>query len=203
MTKRSSYILFILLVFAFPITAYTIFTFHENRAKLPVYGTTEHHIQDFRLQNQEGETIRLSKWKNKIVVVDFFFTHCPTICPKMTASLKEVIEKFQNDAGIILSSFTVDPQRDSVAQLKKYAERFSINTDKWDLITGEKKDIYKLARNSFMIVATDGDGGPGDFIHSDKFVLIDKQARIRGYYDGTDSKEIKQLILDIKKLKNE
>ena len=117
--------------------------------------------------------------------------------------MKRINEVFENDNSVVLNSFTVDPERDSAAQLNKYADRFGIKTKKWDLLTGDKKEIYKLARNSFMIVATDGDGGPNDFIHSERLALIDKQKRIRGYYDGTSDKEVSHLINDIKKLKNE
>ena len=117
--------------------------------------------------------------------------------------MKLVNEEFKNDNSILLNSFSVDPERDSATQLKTYADRFGIVTAKWDLLTGDKREIYKLARNSFMIVATDGDGGPNDFIHSERLVLIDAQKRIRGYYDGTSDKEVKQLVNDIKKLKHE
>jgi protein SCO1/2 len=211
MNNRSSIRLFVILVFVLPITAYCVFDIFERSKKLPVIGEStmgngrkmEHRIHDFQLSNQDGEIISLSDWKGKILVVDFFFTHCPVICPKMTASLKRVNDQFQNDADIHISSFSIDPERDDPAQLKKYARRFSIDTKKWDLLTGDKKAIYKLARNSFMIVATDGDGGPDDFIHSEKLVLVDREGRIRGYYTGTDDKEVNKLFDDIKKLKNE
>jgi protein SCO1/2 len=121
----------------------------------------------------------------------------------MTGNLKIVEQYFKNDGRVRINSFSVDPLRDSVGQLKKYISQFRLETTRWDFLTGSKKEIYKLARNSFMVVATDGDGGPDDFIHSDKLVLIDGQKRIRGYYDGTDKKEIDQLVDDIKKLENE
>ena len=202
--RRSGTIWFFALAFIIPVAAYAIFNFYERKIqKLPVLGPAGHHIGNFSLVNQEDEVVSLEKWNNKIVVADFFFTHCPTICPKMTANLKRVNEYFIDDKDIYLNSFSVDPVNDSAAQLRKYAHHFNVNTRQWDLLTGDKKEIYKLARNSFMIVATDGDGGPGDFIHSDRLILIDKQKRIRGYYDGTDDSEINQLLTDIKKLKNE
>lgn len=211
MNSKKSIRLFVLLVFAVPITAYAIFDICEERGRLPVYGPVqnkaeqqgEHQISDFSLLNQDGQTINLTKWKDKIIVADFFFTHCPSICPRMTNSLKKIDDRYQDDPGIHITSFTVDPESDSVGQLKKYAVRASINTNKWDLLTGNKAEIYRLARNSFMIVATDGDGGSGDFIHSEKLVLIDTKGRIRGYYDGTNDNEVNQLLRDIKKLKNE
>lgn len=103
----------------------------------------------------------------------------------------------------MLVSFTVDPQRDSIQQLKSYATRMGLNTNHWDLLTGDKKEIYRLARKSFLVVAADGDGGADDFIHSDKLVLIDRRLQIRGFYDGTENEDIKQLLIDINKLKHE
>lgn len=211
MQKRFTIGTFIALVFAVPIIAYSAYLFFEQKIqKLPVYGSkemkgdrqVEHTIDDFDLLNQDGVWKGIKDWEGKIVVADFFFTHCPVICPKMTANLKKVQQAFNQDE-ILINSFSVDPQRDSAGQLKKYAEKFKISLTNWQLLTGDKKDMYKLARNSFMIVATDGDGGPEDFIHSEKLVLIDKQRRVRGYYDGTSKKETNELIYDIKKLQNE
>jgi protein SCO1 len=211
MKKRLTIGYFLALVFILPLLAYSGYLFFEQKfQKQPVYGKEEiingqkiqHTIASFELINQDGIKKGIEDWDQKIVIADFFFTHCPVICPKMTVNLKRVQQSFSDD-DILINSFSVDPQRDSAGQLKKYAEKFIINSANWQLLTGDKKDIYKLARNSFMIVATDGDGGPDDFIHSEKLVLIDKQKRIRGYYDGTSEKETDQLIHDIKKLKNE
>jgi protein SCO1/2 len=205
MKKQSSISLFILLVFAVPFTAYALLNLYQKKAgQLPVFGESKNHrISNFHLTNQEGKQISVAEWDNKIVVADFFFTHCPTICPKMTMSLKKIQEQYNAGTEIFLQSFTVDPERDSAVQLEKYCNQYKIDNSNWSLATGDKKEIYKLARNSFMIVATDGDGGPNDFIHSEKLVLVDKQKRIRGYYDGTSDKEVNQLINDIKKLQNE
>jgi protein SCO1/2 len=198
-------------VFILPLVVYSGFLFFEQKfQKLTVFGKEEivngkkiqHTIAGFELVNQDGVKKGIEDWTGKIVVVDFFFTHCPVICPKMTANLKRVQEAF-SDNEILINSFSVDPQRDSAVQLKKYSEKFRINLDNWQLLTGDKKDIYKLARNSFMLVATDGDGGPDDFIHSEKLTLIDKKKMIRGYYDGTNEKDTDQLIYDIKKLQDE
>jgi protein SCO1/2 len=203
MKKRSSITLFVLLVFIVPLTAYALLNVYERRwEKLTVYASGRP-VADFTLTNQDGKEVSTALWSNKIVVSNFFFSHCPVVCPKMMANLKRLNISLQGDKEILINSFSVDPERDSVARLKKYADQFGIDTRQWDLLTGQKKDIYKLARNSFMVVATDGDGGPADFIHSDKLVLIDKQKRIRGYYDGTSETETNQLLLDIKKLKHE
>ena len=121
----------------------------------------------------------------------------------MVTNLKEVQQAFPQDENLLIVSFSVDPEKDSVSVLKKFATRFHINEAGWNLITGSKIEIYRLARNSFKVTATDGDGGPEDFIHSDKLILIDTKKQIRGYYTGTDKTEVAQLIKDIKKLENE
>ena len=208
MKKNTSIWLFLGLWFLIPFSIYAVVHwFEKNESGLEIYGEAEngkpHIIADFRLIDQEGHTGGADQWKNKIVVANFFFTHCPSICPKMNNNLKNVELAFSGDSGVLINSFTVDPERDSVQQLAAYAERFSVNCHHWKLLTGDKKEIYKLARKSFLLVATDGDGGPQDFIHSDKLVLIDKHRRIRGYYSGTEAEEVEQLISDIKKLKHE
>lgn len=196
--------LFVLLVFIVPVLAWLVMRYYENKVEsLPVLGKKDHTIADFTLVNQDGEAMGTRDWQGRIVVVDFFFTHCPTICPEMTMSLKKIRSEFEDDHDVLIQSISIDPERDSVGRLRQYAADYNINHRDWDLLTGEKKYIYRLARNSFMVVATDGDGGPDDFIHSEKLVLIDPKRRIRGYYDGTNNPEVKQLITDIKKLKDE
>jgi len=205
MTNKRTIVLFVLLVFVLPVTAWSLLNLYEKKIeKLPVLGKTKsHRIENFSLTNQDGQERGTTNWANKIVVVDFFFTHCPVICPAMTSNLKKVSRVYETDNEIFFNSISVDPDRDNPDQLKAYTKRFHIETSNWDFLTGNKKDIYKLARNSFMVVATDGDGGPEDFIHSERLVLIDKQRMIRGYYNGTSEKDADQLIADIKKLKNE
>lgn len=203
---------FLFLVIGLPFSAYAVYTWYENNfQKLPVYGKVRvadgesqaHRIDDFEFTNQEGKPKGTKDWYHKIIIADFFFTHCPSICPKMTNSLKQVQGAFDNDREILINSFTIDPERDSISRLLWYSKKFDINISNWDLLTGDKKEIYRLARNSFMIVATGGDGGPDDFIHSENLVLVDKMRRIRGYYDGTSELNVKQLIKDINKLKHE
>lgn len=207
-TKKTIWF-FVILVFVIPAIAWVGMDWYESRVQtLPVLGPAtdsagrqwQHTIADFRMMNQEGDMVSAGEWKEKVVVVDFFFTHCPAICPKLTASLKKIQEQYRSSNRLLFCSFTVDPERDSATALKQYAVRFGLDTRNWQLLTGRKKDIYKLARNSFMVVATDGDGGPTDFIHTEKLVLIDQQKRIRGYYTGTDDAEVQQLIADIRKL---
>ena len=162
-----------------------------------------HIISDFSLINQNGKTITQEDYKDKIYVADFFFTTCQTICPIMTDHMVEVQNKLKNDSEIMLLSHSVTPEIDSVAQLKKYALKKGVDATKWNLVTGEKKEIYKLARKSYLAVKTDGNGDEYDMIHTENFILVDKKKRIRGFYDGTDDLDIEQLLKDIEILKRE
>ena len=200
MKNRSTW-LFILFVFILPASTYALVNwFSKNHSRLPQLGSFEN---KFEFRNQVNKVVTEKSWDDKIVIADFFFTYCGTICPKMTYNMKKVASAFKHDPGIILTSFTVDPDRDSPERLNEYVQQVKIPTINWDLLTGSKQELYKLARNGLKIVATDGDGGPEDFIHSSRFVLIDKNKKIRGYYDGTDESEVKKLISDIKKLLKE
>src|SRR4051812_11206353 len=156
MKKRYSIWFFVALVVLLPIAAFAVVTWYEmNYRALPVYGGKDHTIADFRMTNQEGKVVTSKDWQGKIVVVDFFFTHCSSICPKMTQNLKTVQQRFLDDHQVQINSFTVDPERDSVERLAFYASQFHIENDNWNLLTGAKTDIYRLARKSFLVVATD------------------------------------------------
>ena len=161
-----------------------------------------HRIADFSLVNQNGDTITQEDYRDKIYVADFFFTTCPTICPIMTANLVDVQAALADDDHVLLLSHSVTPEIDSVSQLKKYAIEKGVNDAKWNLVTGNKKQIYELARKSYLAVQEDGDGGPFDMIHTENFILVDKQRRIRGFYDGTREEEMDRLLSDIEILKN-
>ena len=161
-----------------------------------------HSIADFKLVNQNGDTITQNTYEDKIYVADFFFTTCPSICPVMTANLAEVQDEFKDDNEVLLLSHSVTPEIDSVAQLKKYAVEKGVIDQKWNLVTGDKKQIYELARKSYLAVLDDGDGGAYDMIHTENFMLIDKERRILGYYDGTNKEEVEKLIRDIEILKS-
>lgn len=160
-----------------------------------------HTIADFKLINQNGDTITQAFYKDKIYVADFFFTTCQTICPIMTDHMYEIQKKTISDPEILLLSHTVTPEIDSVAQLNRYAKQKLVNASKWNLVTGDKKQIYDLARRSYLAVKTSGDGGPYDMIHTENFMLIDKQRQIRGFYDGTNPEAVETLLEDIKTLK--
>ncbi len=162
-----------------------------------------HTIADFELQNQNGKTITQTDYKDKIYVADFFFTTCQTICPIMTDHMVQIQEELKNDQDVLLLSHTVLPNADSVPQLKKYALEKGVNDRKWNLVTGNKKALYDLARKSYLVAKSNGDGGPYDMIHTENFVLVDKKRQIRGFYDGTDSEAIQKLLSDISILKKE
>lgn len=159
-----------------------------------------HKIADFKLLNQNGDTITQQTYKDKIYVADFFFTTCPTICPIMTNHMYQIQKEIIKDDDIMLLSHSVTPRIDSVAQLKKYAKEKGVLDHKWNLVTGDKKHIYELARKSYLAVKTDGNGDQYDMIHTENFMLIDKKRQIRGFYDGTNPEDIQQLLKDIETL---
>ena len=159
-----------------------------------------HTISDFNLINQNGDVITQAFYDDKIYVADFFFTTCQSICPVMTKNMKKVQDKLINDKEILLLSHSVTPEIDSVEQLKRYAISHQINDDKWNLVTGDKKQIYNLARKSYLAVE-DNPIGEYDMIHTENFILIDKKNQIRGFYDGTLELEIARLLDDIEILK--
>ena len=166
-----------------------------------VHKINYHKISDFTLTNQNGETVTQKKYDNKIYVADFFFTTCQSICPIMTKNMKDIQDKLIKDSEVLLLSHTVFPEIDSVEVLKKYAVENNVIDSKWDLVTGDKKEIYDLARKSYL-AAKDNSFGEYDMIHTENFVLIDKKKQIRGFYDGTNKQEINRLFDDIKILKN-
>ena len=157
-----------------------------------------HKIADFSLTNQNGEIVTEEDYKDKIYVADFFFTTCQTICPIMTKNMHEIQKQFNSDKEVMILSHTVTPDIDTVAQLNKYAKEKGVNASKWNLVTGDKKQIYELARKSYLAVKDDGNGGPFDMIHTENFILVDKKKRIRGFYDGTNEEEIEKLMGDLK-----
>lgn len=161
-----------------------------------------HQIADFALINQFGDTITQETFKDRIYVADFFFTTCATICPIMTEHMGQIQKKIKDDPSVLLLSHTVTPEIDTVAQLKRYADKKGVIPGKWHLVTGDKKEIYDLARKSYL-VAKAQPYSPYDLVHTENFVLVDPQRRIRGFYDGTDPEAIETLLEDIAILKKE
>jgi len=163
----------------------------------------EHHILDFRLIDQNGDSVSLATVKGKVVVADFFFTTCGSICPKMSTQLVRVQDKFKSDDRVMLLSHSVTPELDSVARLRDYGALYGVDHNRWRLLTGDRPQIYRLARQSYFACTTQGNGGPDDFVHTENFVLVDPQLRIRGFYDGTSAKDVDRLIGDMKTLLQE
>jgi protein SCO1/2 len=170
-------------------------TFHKYHGKA-IPDTIYHQISDFQLTDQDGKKVSLATFKGQILVVSFFYTHCPTVCTQINSNMYLLANDYVKNKMIRFLSITVDPDRDSASVLKSYAKQYGIKTDKWDFLTGDTTTIYNLARKSFLVNALKT--GPDDFIYSDKLILIDPVGRIRGYYEGTDSRDINNLDDEIK-----
>lgn len=209
--KRSIILLSILVL---PSLAYFLLKTGKNNFKhLAIFGprdvavngkdTIYHQVPPFSFVNQEGKTVTDKDFDGKIYVADFFFTTCEGICPKMAIQMNRVVRKFKDEKDVVLISHTVNPEHDSVPVLAEYAKTYDADSKKWAFVTGNKKEIYDIARNGYFISALKGDGGPEDFIHDDKLILVDKEKHIRGYYDGTSPKEVNRLLDEIKVLLGE
>jgi len=156
-----------------------------------------HRVGSFNLTDQDGNEVTEKDFKDKIYVTDFFFVTCPTICPKMTKQMDRVYNEFIDNNDISFLSHTVMPESDSVPVLKEYADEIGVSSDKWKFVTGDKPQIYNLARKTYFAAITEGNGGVDDFVHTENFVLVDKDKRLRGFYDGTSKKDVDRLITDI------
>lgn len=163
--------------------------------------TKNHTIADFELTNQNGEIITNKDYENKIYIADFFFTRCQSICIAMAYNMSELQAYYKDDNELMFLSHSVTPFIDSVSVLKEYADKKGVIDGKWNVTTGSKKHIYELARKSYFAVLDEGSGDENDFIHTEQFILVDKEKRIRGYYDGTDKKDIEKLKEDLVVLK--
>lgn len=211
--KPSYKALILLGILLVPSLAYLIVSRGKNNyQRLEIFGpkepsstnpgdTSYHTIAPFELTAHDKSVFSDKDLEGKIYVADFFFATCQTICPKMSMQMKRVQEAYKEDPDVILISHTVDPDRDTVNALAAYAAEYGAINGKWFFLTGEKKEIYDLARHSYFLAAMPGDGGPDDFIHSEKLVLVDKHKRIRGFYNGTDYEDVNLLIDEIKVLK--
>lgn len=185
----------------------------DNKKKmlLPIYGekkataedTIYHTIGKFSFTNQFGETINNKTVENKIYVADFFFATCESICPAISTNLKDVQKEFENDDSLLILCHTVNPLHDTVEVLNAYGNTYGAKKNKWHFLTGNKKEIYDLAKESYLVNAIEADGSPEGFLHSELLLLIDKKGRIRGMFDGTDKAQVQKLIKEIKLLKTE
>ncbi|MFD2572758.1 SCO family protein [Spirosoma soli] len=165
-----------------------------------VTDSTYQTVPDFKFVSQYGDTVTAKALDNKIYVADFFFTSCPTICPKMKVQLKRVYEKFKGNPDIMLLSHTIDPAHDSVAVLKEFADNLGITGQQWLFVTGDREKIYDIAQNSYMVTAQTDSSAPGGVVHSGAFILVDKAKHIRGIYDGTTEEGVDKLMNDMERL---
>jgi protein SCO1/2 len=213
-------ILFAVLVIVAIISAYIMTLDQQSERTLPIIQPKDvkkemvdpemlqigigHRIGNFSLLNQYGETISLENVKGTVFVAEYFFTTCGTICPRMTEQMTRVQERFRGNDEVKILSFTVNPDYDTVQILFDYAQKYGAEKDQWHFLTGSKEELYGLARKSFFVLKPAeamnlGDAG-SDFIHTNNFVLVDQQLRIRGYYDGTSISEVNALMEDIELL---
>jgi protein SCO1/2 len=183
----------------------------KQAAPLPIFGertvngndTVFHTIADFQFADQDSAIITGETFKDKIYVADFFFTSCRTICPIMKTQMLRVYDSIANDPDVLLLSHTIDPEYDTVGRLRDFADRLGVKSSKWHFVTGNKDSIYHIAQTSYFATAMEDKGEPDGFIHSGAFLLIDKEKRIRGKYDGTLEEDVNRLLADIQKLENE
>jgi len=180
-----------------PLRYLAIFGEKSYESKNGTTDTAYHTVQNFSFTDQDGKTVTEKNFEGSIYVTDFFFTTCHSICPIMSTQMERIADKFKGNNEVKFLSHTVDPEIDTVEQLKTYAIKHNADSNQWKFVTGEKKALYEIARTGYLLNAEEGDGGPDDFIHTQNFALIDKDKRIRGFYDGTDSTEINQLMKDI------
>ena len=181
----------------------------QKEKQLPILGKKEvvengtsadtvyHTIPDFEFIDQDRNTITQKSFDDKIYIADFFFTTCPTICPVMKTQMLRVYEKYNDNPEIAFLSHTIDPKHDTVAVLKEYADRLGISSDQWHMVTGDRDKIFEIAQSHYMVSAHEDPSAPGGAVHSGAFILIDKEKRIRGYYDGTKEEEVDRLIGDM------
>jgi len=206
-TKKIVYLIAILLLPS--ATYFLLYTGEHNFQRLPFIGPREavlneegkydtlyHQIPYFEFINQDGKKVTTDDLLGHIYIADFFFVNCPTICPKMTTNMSYVQDKFKDKEDLRFLSITVNPEHDTVEVLKEYAEKVHADTKTWHFLTGEKDKIYDIAFNGFFVSAQRDSIAPGGFLHSGMLILVDKNGHIRGYFDGTTHKEIKEKLTD-------
>lgn len=190
---------------------FTACSFTREEKPLPIFGertvngsdTVYHTIAPFQFVNQDSVLVTNETFRGKIYIADFFFTSCRTICPLMKTQMLRAYDSLKEDADVLILSHTIDPEYDTVALLRDFANRLGVESSKWNFVTGVKDSIYKIAQTSYFATAMEDSNEPDGFIHSGAFLLIDKQQRIRGKYDGTVAAEVDRMLLDIKKLRRE
>jgi protein SCO1/2 len=185
-----------------PIYGYRDVAVRQENGKT-IVDTIYQTVPAFRFLNQDSMWVTEADIDGKVFVADFFFTSCPTICPVMKKEMLEVYQAYKNSTDVLILSHTIDPEFDDVALLKNYAQSLSVNAPPWHFLTGDKDAIYNIATDGYYATAYPDENEPGGYVHSGGFILVDRQKRVRGVYDGTSSKEVQQLIKDIKRLLSE
>ncbi len=209
MTKKIGVFITLICLLIIPTLWVVIYKFKSRVVYhyLPILGDTEtipgdtipYKIGDFSFVNQEGDSVNLRTFEDQIFIANFFFASCPDICPEMNRNLSYLVEKFEKTPGVKFISHTVHPEHDSVAVLRNYSKRYGFETKKWHFVTGKKSEIYDLAQYDYHAVTTSGDN-PVDFIHSEKFFLVDREKRIRGIYESRTHDVYRKVVEDIKML---
>jgi len=212
-SRSLKHILIISGILLIPSISYLILSSGKNQfERLSIYGPRElpesgstdtifHQVDNFKLYTQDSSQYIFNEHNADIIVANFFFATCQTICPKMSSQMERIQANYKDDNRIELLSFSVDPSKDTLEALRIYADLYNAIPEKWYFLTGDKKTIYDIARYGFYLTVMEGDGGSDDFIHSEKIVLLDKHRRIRGYYDGTNYEDVGKLIDEIVVLK--
>lgn len=208
MSKRTTTIILVsfFIVFAAVFMTYYYSQTRDLPKKLPILGNPGHRVSDFSFTNQDGKTVTLANVDGKIRVVNYFFTTCKGICPRMNENMTKVYQAYRGNNDILILSHTVDPKKDTVGAMKAYSMHFDADPNQWMFLTGDKKALYEMARDEYLVTAVDDTATAdinSDFIHSERFILVDKGGRIRGQYDGLNAGEVNQLIGDIKELLKE
>ncbi len=200
--------LFMLIIFACLFTACNVDYNKNKENKLPVLGEKVevagqmiyHTIPDFEFINQDSQLVNNQTFADKVYISDFFFTHCPTICPKMTKQMKRIYDQYANTLEVGFISHSIDPKRDTIGRLQWYAQSIGVeNASRWHFVTGDRDEIYGIADDYFSIALEDEEA-PEGFDHSGKIILVDKERRVRSFADGTNEKEVDRLMKDIDKL---
>ncbi len=200
--------IYVLVVIVVVVGAWFSYNSSKPVMLLPIYGelnadSSYHSIPAFSFTDQSGVTVTNQTFDSGVYLTDFFFTHCPSICPKMSGNLEELAGEFKDEPRLKILSHTVDPMRDSVSVLLKYSKKYNANPEQWHFVTGAKSDLYDIARKGYYLSATQGDGGENDFVHTQNMALVDWNRHIRGFYDGTDKIAMKKCATDIKLLLKE
>lgn len=206
MNKTAIFLLVFFMLLGIGFLTYYYKVMKEHPVTLKTYGNPGHTVKPFSFTNQDGKTVTDKDFDGKIYVTEYFFTTCEGICPKMNDNMAKVYQTFRGQKDVAILSHTVDPETDTVEQLKRYSLKFDADPAQWSFVTGNKADLYTMAIKSYIVPVTEDTTNTDvlpDFIHTEKFILVDKEKHIRGIYDGTNEASVNQLIGDIKELRKE